>query len=108
MRDAPLGAGRALARGLDPRKALARVNASLGIAKHVTPHGLRHTFATLAHAGGRVQPGAPTRTIQAWLGHSMLEQTNNYPAYPSKPSGHADSAELSDSCGCSPMHFRTP
>lgn len=78
-----------LVRGVDPRKALDRANAALGIHKHVTPHGLRHTFASLAHVGGRVQPGASARTIQMWLGHSTLEQTNTY-THPARPTVEAD------------------
>ena len=39
----------------------------------VTPHVLRHTFATHAHAAG-----AAARDLQAVLGHTKLETTMGY------------------------------
>jgi site-specific recombinase XerD len=39
----------------------------------VTPHVLRHTFATHAHGAG-----AAARDLQAVLGHTKLETTMRY------------------------------
>ena len=41
--------------------------------KKITPHGLRHTIATLLHIAG-----VDIRDLQDWLGHESITSTNRY------------------------------
>ena len=41
--------------------------------KKITPHGLRHTNATLLH-----MEGVDIRDLQDWLGHQSISSTNRY------------------------------
>lgn len=41
--------------------------------KKVTPHGLRHSNATLLH-----MEGVDIRDLQDWLGHQSIASTNRY------------------------------
>jgi integrase/recombinase XerC len=58
---------RSVARMLD------KVNRQLGLVRTVTPHGLRHTFAT-----HMLDAGADLRIVQELLGHASLSTTQRY------------------------------
>lgn len=75
------------------RAAVRRFMGNVGIVTHVTPHMLRHTFATLL-----LESGVDIRYIQALLGHSSLRTTEIYT--------HVSSARLNEIMDtCNPRDF---
>lgn len=52
---------------------IARAVSGAGVDKRITPHGLRHTAATLA-----LDAGADLREVQRMLGHASVETTMRY------------------------------
>jgi integrase len=58
---------------VNAQRAVRAAAVKAGIAVRVTPHVLRHSYATHAHAAG-----APPRDLQEVLGHGKLETTMRY------------------------------
>tara|TARA_R110000868_G_scaffold262401_2_gene521124 strand:+ start:105325 stop:106239 length:915 start_codon:yes stop_codon:yes gene_type:complete len=78
----PLFINQRYADRLTPRAAqmiVKKVRIQLGLADHVTPHTLRHCFAT-----HMLENGADIRTIQELLGHASLTATQRYLAIDAK------------------------
>lgn len=67
----PQGEGRLTPRAV--QGAIRRYARAASLLSHPTPHTLRHTFAV-----HKLQAGADTRIVQAFLGHSSLATTQRY------------------------------
>jgi integrase/recombinase XerD len=65
-------------------RAVRKLARDAGVTKHVTPHTLRHTAATLALAGG-----APLHKVQDMLGHADPRTTRRYDRTRGALDGHA-------------------
>lgn len=59
-------------------KIIKRAAIKAGIKQTVTPHTLRHSFATAAADRHLLEAGTDLRTIQTLLGHNSLETTQMY------------------------------
>ena len=55
------------------RKMLAKYLKAAGITKPISPHSLRHTFATR-----KAERGVSAFQLKEWLGHSRLDTTQIY------------------------------
>ena len=55
------------------RYILSRYTGSEGTKHHVSPHALRHTFAT-----SMLSKGADVRVVQEMLGHASISTTQRY------------------------------
>ncbi len=55
------------------RDLLEKYRTQVGITKKVTPHSLRHTFAS-----AKAQSGVSPFQLKEWLGHARLDTTSIY------------------------------
>jgi integrase/recombinase XerD len=64
---------RAVFRAWGPEDAFSKYLKASGITKKISPHSLRHSFATY-----KAERGVGSYVLREWLGHAQLDTTQTY------------------------------